>query len=90
MIRLDNILRKIVDIETHTLRKPTHVALSQKNAEDLISQYGEIVKSDADSIYQYDEDYTIEDVGDFLGISILIYTRNINDFKILEEVTTDS
>ncbi|MCO6500247.1 MAG: hypothetical protein J5I47_07715 [Vicingus serpentipes] len=91
MVRLGDIIQEIREIEDKTLRKATHLAISQRNANSLVSQYTEICNSDLDSVLQYGEThFTIKDVSEFLGIEIVLYTNNVDDFKILEQITTDS
>lgn len=88
MVRLSDILEKINEIETKTLRKATHICISRVTAENITNQYKEICESNADLIYA--EEYNkveLEDVGDFLGVRILIAPMTSYEFKVLEEIT---
>lgn len=91
MIRLSDILERLNQIQTRTLRTPTHLLISEKMIGDLVSQYNELANSDADSVYQYGEKaYSVEDVESFFGVQIVISRHKKDEFKILEEVTPDS
>jgi hypothetical protein len=81
----------IREIETSTLRKATHVAVSENTAFNLVNQYSELVNSDAELIYSVGEKKcNILDVSDYLGATVLITLDDKDDFKILEEVTSYS
>jgi len=91
MIRLGDIVEKISAICSQTLRTPTHIVISQKTANALVDQYNELANSDADTVYELGlREYTIKDVGYFLGLSIILSTTNYDDFRIFEEITPDS
>ena len=91
MVRLGNILERLNEIEVKTVRKPTHLAVSKEVSKDLVSQYNVIASSDADLVFQLGElDYDIDDVSSFLGVNICISKMPLNEFKILEELTSDS
>ena len=89
MVKLSDILEKVTDISIKTLRKPTHVCISKFSADNITNQYKELCHSNADLVYS--EDYnkiTLSDVGDFLGVKILISEMNSYEFEILEEITS--
>jgi hypothetical protein len=88
MVKLSDIIEKITDIELRTLSVPSHVLVSKKTAQDLVDQYLELLKSDADMVYQSDDSCDLQDVGDFLGVSIVISLYRLDGFKVLEEIKT--
>lgn len=91
MVRLSDILHRLRDIQVRTLKNPTHVLIPENVVDDLVSQYGELAHSNADSVYEFeDQHFTILDVGDLLGLKIITTIEHLDDFKVLEEVTLDS
>lgn len=90
MVKLSDIIEKLSDIQLKTLHVPTHIIVSKKTADELVDQYSEIVKSDADMVYQVGSSFSLRDVGDFLGVGIAVSILKLDGFKILEEVTPNS
>lgn len=94
MVRIDDILEQIRSIGTMTLREPTHLIVSRRTADGLLVQYQELAEQDFDLLLEhggtYGKEPDIWDVGDFLGLTMIISPIAGNGFKILEEVTTNS
>lgn len=93
MVRIDDILERVRLIATTTLRDPSHLVISRGTAEGLLEQYTRLAEDDFDLLLEhggkFGKEPTIWDVGDFLGMTLIISPIAGDGFKILEEITTD-
>lgn len=94
MIRLDDVIQESAAISINTLSNPTHLIVSARTGESLVAELNGLEEENFDLIMETGgpnpREVNIHDVGDFLGLSVVVSAIVGDGFKILEEITAHS